>query len=293
MYNVGGLLEANVDWNRHYNALIARARERFIEGYSELHHIVPRCMGGDDRLSNLVRLTPEEHFIAHLLLVKMYPGNRSLVYAAELMTIPPRAVVRRPQNKLCGWLKRRAAEVRGSPEVRQAASERCKADPRIVDGLKKAQLAVTGVPRTEEVKMKVSMSHKTSLAATKARADLNERKRGVPRSAETKLKIGTAHKGRPQSEAHKAAISAALKGKPKSLEHNAKVSAALTGKSGTRLGATTPEATKQKQREAAQRRYYPDGNVPPPRVVDPVRSASAYRRWAKTRAQQGAQVQST
>lgn len=39
-------------------------------GY-EVHHILPRCMGGSDSKSNLVKLTFKEHYLAHKLLVKI------------------------------------------------------------------------------------------------------------------------------------------------------------------------------------------------------------------------------
>ena len=38
----------------------------------EEHHIIPRCLGGSDDKSNLVKLTAKEHFICHLLLTKIY-----------------------------------------------------------------------------------------------------------------------------------------------------------------------------------------------------------------------------
>jgi len=39
-----------------------------ILGYVERHHILPRCLNGDDSSENLVFLTAKEHFIAHYLL---------------------------------------------------------------------------------------------------------------------------------------------------------------------------------------------------------------------------------
>jgi hypothetical protein len=39
--------------------------------YYESHHIIPRCMGGGDNSDNLVLLTAREHFIVHLMLVRM------------------------------------------------------------------------------------------------------------------------------------------------------------------------------------------------------------------------------
>jgi len=38
----------------------------------ERHHILPRSLGGQDTLENLIYLIPREHFIAHLILWKCY-----------------------------------------------------------------------------------------------------------------------------------------------------------------------------------------------------------------------------
>ena len=43
--------------------------------YVEKHHIIPKSLGGTDDKENLVYLTAREHYIAHLLLVKMTEGN--------------------------------------------------------------------------------------------------------------------------------------------------------------------------------------------------------------------------
>lgn len=57
------------------------SRTKNDENYYELHHIIPKCLGGTNKKENLVFLTPKEHFIAHLLLVKIYPKNSKLTYA--------------------------------------------------------------------------------------------------------------------------------------------------------------------------------------------------------------------
>jgi hypothetical protein len=98
-----------MNYKKHYDLLIERARTRQLTGYFERHHIVPRCIGGTDKKSNLVELTPEEHYVAHQLLVKMYPENDSLVYAANKMTVSSKTVKR--NNKRYGWLKRRYQSV--------------------------------------------------------------------------------------------------------------------------------------------------------------------------------------
>ena len=48
-----------------------------ILGYCESHHIIPRCMGGENRAFNLVWLTAREHYLCHYLLTKMVNINHS------------------------------------------------------------------------------------------------------------------------------------------------------------------------------------------------------------------------
>lgn len=43
--------------------------------YFERHHINPRSLGGGDGTENIIRLTPEDHFFAHLLLAKIHGGR--------------------------------------------------------------------------------------------------------------------------------------------------------------------------------------------------------------------------
>lgn len=60
----------------HYDLLVAKARSRSKPaGYTERHHIVPKCLGGSDEKDNLAVLTGREHFIAHLLLAHIHGGN--------------------------------------------------------------------------------------------------------------------------------------------------------------------------------------------------------------------------
>jgi hypothetical protein len=75
-----------MDYQKVYNQLIDRAKYRgVVDGYSETHHIVPKCIDGEDKLNNLVELTAREHFIAHWLLYRIYPNNKDLAYAFSAM----------------------------------------------------------------------------------------------------------------------------------------------------------------------------------------------------------------
>lgn len=50
--------------------------------YVERHHIIPKSEGGLDEPDNLVNLTAREHYIAHLLLAKIY--NDAKMYSAVM-----------------------------------------------------------------------------------------------------------------------------------------------------------------------------------------------------------------
>lgn len=50
------------------------------DGYNK-HHIIPKCVGGEDVESNYVLLTFREHIIAHMLLIRIYPEENGLKYA--------------------------------------------------------------------------------------------------------------------------------------------------------------------------------------------------------------------
>lgn len=98
-----------MNYKKHYDLLMEKSKNRVIEGYMERHHIIPRCLGGSDDPENITMLTPEEHFLAHQLLVKIYPKSSPLIKAALLMTT--HNTPKRVNNKLFGWLRRRASVV--------------------------------------------------------------------------------------------------------------------------------------------------------------------------------------
>jgi len=64
-----------MNYKKAYENLCERGKlERDLE-YYEKHHIIPKCLGGNDLPANLSKLTAREHYIAHWLLYKMYPAN--------------------------------------------------------------------------------------------------------------------------------------------------------------------------------------------------------------------------
>lgn len=63
-------------YTKVYYQLIENALNREMgESYYEKHHIVPKSLGGEDCIENLVCLFPREHYVAHHLLTKMLEGQ--------------------------------------------------------------------------------------------------------------------------------------------------------------------------------------------------------------------------
>ena len=78
-----------MNYQRIYNDIIERGKQDELAGlrkrkngnYYERHHIIPRCMNGNNDKENLVLLTAREHFLCHWLLCKIYPNIGKLICA--------------------------------------------------------------------------------------------------------------------------------------------------------------------------------------------------------------------
>lgn len=68
------------------NILNTRGRFACGDEYHERHHILPKCMGGDNNEENLIDLFAREYFIVHKLLAEENPDNRKLQLAYICMS---------------------------------------------------------------------------------------------------------------------------------------------------------------------------------------------------------------
>lgn len=72
-----------MNYAKHYDLLIEKhgSKNKPKTGYYERHHIVPKCLGGNDLKQNLVYLSFKAHLLAHWLLHKSNPKNMKLSHA--------------------------------------------------------------------------------------------------------------------------------------------------------------------------------------------------------------------
>jgi hypothetical protein len=60
-----------MDYGKIYDIIIDRAKNRILFGQIEKHHIIPRSEGGSNKKDNKIELSPKEHHLCHLLLIRM------------------------------------------------------------------------------------------------------------------------------------------------------------------------------------------------------------------------------
>lgn len=105
LFNEDGAIPLRQKNNKYINAYNTLLRFRISNEppenvYCEVHHILPRSLGGSDDKENLVKLTAREHYMIHVLLAKIFPENRSLSTQAWFMTNSPKAVSEEELNTL-------------------------------------------------------------------------------------------------------------------------------------------------------------------------------------------------
>jgi NUMOD3 motif len=174
-----------MNYKKHYDKLMNRSINRNLGIYTESHHIIPKCIGGYDDKTNLVELTPEEHFVAHQLLVKIYPQVDKLLFAAKMMCVGSSKHKR--SNKLYGWLRRRFIESISKPCSEQTKEKIGKANKG-----KGGRNAIY----TEERRQLVSKQWLGTIRSEETRNKISESRKGIVFSKEHKQKLKDSAKNR-------------------------------------------------------------------------------------------------
>ena len=186
----------NNKYQKWYDQLISRARNRTIEGYVERHHIVPKSLGGTDEKSNLVKLTAREHLIAHMLLPRFVENKKPMWHALWCMV---------NTNGI---------------KVNSRLYEQAKIEFRSI---------CTGIKRSPDFCAKMSVVLKGRKLSPVHIAKMSATQKGRKKSPEHIAKMSATRKGKKKSPETLAKMSAAKKGRKMSPETCAKISAAKKG----------------------------------------------------------------
>lgn len=208
-------------YNKWYNQIVANGKQEKLSGH-ELHHILPRSLGGTDDKNNLVYITTREHFICHWLLIKIYPTgeeNWKMLNALRMM----RAENKNQQRYDTKITSRVYAKLKEEYSKLQSERNRGANNPmygdkfhRSEEGFAKQREAVLGDKNGSKqivAKQKISNSKlgkkrdpfsdewRNNMA--EAKKGKNNNRYGVEVSNETRKKIGDKIRGRKQTDEEK------------------------------------------------------------------------------------------
>ena len=201
---MSAMIFINNKYTRWYFNIVNQTRTLSDEIYTENHHIIPKSLGGNNSKFNLVRLTAKEHYICHLLLIKMIDDKvlkRKMQFALNSF----RRTSKNNQERI--RLNSRQYEFIRK-QVSQARSEELKGNTYGL-GIKRGPLSCA-------TKEKISLSKKGQTPWNKGITGFFM---GIPKSEETKQKMR-----KPKSKDHADNIRKANLGKHLSDETKRKIS---------------------------------------------------------------------
>jgi len=262
-----------------YYKIIENSKNRELNIYSEKHHIIPRSLGGSDDKENIAVLTGREHFLCHLLLVRMTTGKNKfkMLRAIEYMSkIPKKIKIYKIHARHFQYIRSEIAKTPVPDSVRKkigAANKKLYADPEYRKKKSEQIRAFYNTPEGEIVKQKLREANTGRRPSEETRAKMrnriitdeyrkkqSEKSKGRIQSEETKRKRSESTKGRDNYWCR--GKSSWNKGIPNTPEQNAKASAKLKGMKAWNKGIPASEESNLK-RKAKQ------SNIPKPKIECP------------------------
>lgn len=270
-----------------YNQIIEKYKKLNLKKgkgiYLECHHILPRCMNGNNNKENLVNLPAREHFICHLLLPRIYKDTKykyslwnaanRFIYGNDMknkikITSYQYKIIRDNYSKFCKiqykgegnpnygnkWTDEQKRNLsnkkKGITLIERVGIEQAKIIKKKLSEIQKKRIHKKGYKLTDEIKLKMSLSRKGKKKPESFRKKISEIMKGNT--------YGKANKGRKFGEEFRKKISLARKGKPspnkgrknwfkQTNEAKEKISQSLKS-----LHRKCSEETKQKMRMAAK-----------------------------------------
>lgn len=202
-----------MDYRKIYVCLIETRKSTLTEdSYYEQHHIIPKSEGGSDNERNIVKLTAREHYIAHLLLAKIYDDLKMHLAVTYMKTGAHKMRKFKFNSHLYAKIRKKLAKFisinnTGKPSKRK--------------GIKTGKPAWNrGRKIPEDVRKKISEHTKNAMNDPLVRTKISNANKNKPSpmkgkhlSDEQRLKISEATKKGMSSAIVREKISTALKGK--------------------------------------------------------------------------------
>lgn len=144
-----------MNYEKIYLSIIEQAtkqvRNKNDGNYYERHHIVPKSFGGTNKKDNLVLLKAREHFLCHLLLVKINKQDKNkykkMLHAFMLLKGKKSYQYRYINSKLYDSIKKEYSKIRSEARKGVSLSE---------DHKKKISKSMTGHSTSEETRKLIS-----------------------------------------------------------------------------------------------------------------------------------------
>ena len=208
----------NTKYTRWYYAIIQKRGIAEDCGGTEMHHILPRSLGGGDEPENLVRLTYHDHAWCHWLLTKMTEGKSlaKMRYAFNMMAVGGEHMGRVLDSRIVRAYARNREELVKTHSEFMRGREPWNKGKKLEDEKYKGGRNNKGRKHSEETKKLIGsykLGKKQSFETTEKRSkSMTGFVRG-PMPEDEKLKRSLANKGKPKSDNHSKNVALANIGK--------------------------------------------------------------------------------
>lgn len=181
-------------YSKFYYSIIKNAKQliRARRGH-EQHHILPRSLGGSNDDSNLVNLTPREHYICHLLLTKFTNGEayQKMSYALHRMTNHSTAKIK--SSKMYAMIRKAHADMLSSKLKGVSIMERFgRSHSHDIGEYQKSRIRKANSERVWSDESKIKMGESQRLRKLERPESFNT----GPKTAEHKANLSKSHLGK-------------------------------------------------------------------------------------------------
>jgi hypothetical protein len=171
------MIYENLHYLNRYNKFINALKNQIIDGCVENHHIVPRSHGGSDDASNIIKLTPRQHYIAHWMLARAYKDKMASAFWFMSNIIDKKN--HKSKIKITSRMYNEARELHQYAVSQRVVSQETRL---------KISILHKGKKRTDETRKKMSIACTGRVASDEHRKNLSKALTGKKQSEETKLK---------------------------------------------------------------------------------------------------------